>query len=341
VGVNTEEFLVGRARWTQSRLGVNGSDVSVQIYSSFKSQQLSSYIDGYVFSPGSRQAIRPYVSIDHENWDAYETGTVSTQIAHETSFDWSGNGGDEHGGLGFKVITGPEIDEIRTYRGVGPATSHFLSLLSNWTLMTHDFEFYGNANAPRTGYSATLSLALANQSLYSTESVQRIDLRWEGLWNLNHFDPPLFIFGVRAGYDTTVTGERPSFANIYGVKIPPTYLHFLGGSQDLRGFGAQELPVQPAGVQNGDQIGSLTDAFVSLEARMVSVLPIGLEPFLFTDIGALGNTPWSLLQPIYWDPGFGLRLQSPIGVFRTTLAHGFIGSTPDHYQFYLSFGQEF
>jgi outer membrane translocation and assembly module TamA len=334
-GVNTEEYLVGRAIWTESRIGKNGSALSVQLYASFKSQQISSHLDDYVFDPGSRQALRPYISIDHENWSAYETGTFTAQFAHETS--WDGGTPD----LGFKVITGPELDEIRTYRGVGPSNSHFLSLMSSWTMMTHDFEFYSDANAPRTGYSATANLAFTNQSLYSTVSVQRLDLRWEGLWNYRDYDPPLFVFGLRAGYDTTVTGERPSFANIYGVLIPPTYLHFLGGSRDLRGFGVQELPLQPAGTQSGDQIGSLTDAFVSFETRLVATLPWGFEPFAFLDVGALGNTPWSLIEPIYWDPGIGLRLQSPIGVFRATLAHGFIGTTPDHYQFYFSFGQEF
>ncbi|MDR3606602.1 MAG: hypothetical protein P4M08_04380 [Oligoflexia bacterium] len=332
-GLNTEELLVGRARWTESRIGQNASDLSVQLYGSFRSQQISSYLDAYVFAPGSRQALRPYVSIDHENWDAYETGTFSTQLGHETSWD--------NEDLGFKVITGPQLDVIRTYRGVGPVSSHFLSMLSSWTIMSHGFEFYGDRGAPRTGYSATAKIALANRSAYSSVSVQRLSLRWENLLNYRNYDPPLLVFGLRAGYDTTITGERPNFSNIYGVQLPPTYLHFLGGSQDLRGFGVQELPIQPPGTTAQNQIGSLSDAFVSMEARLVEVLPLGLEPFLLADVGVLGSSPWNVAAPVYWDPGFGLRLQSPIGVFRTTLAHGFIGATPDHLQFFFSFGQEF
>ena len=251
VGVNTEEILVGRARWTVTRLGQNASDVSVQLYSSFRSQQISSYYDAYVFDPGSRQAIRPYVSIDHEDWNAYETGTFSTQLAHETTWDGESTG--------FKVITGPALDVIRTYRaylGVAPTNSHFLSMMSSLTLLTHEFEFYSNANSPRSGYSATANVAFADQGAFSTTSVQRFDLRWQGLWNYRHYDPPLFIFGLRAGYDTTVTGERPSFTNPGGIVIPPTYLHFLGGSQDLRGFGVQELPLQPLGTTSQTQIGT-------------------------------------------------------------------------------------
>jgi outer membrane translocation and assembly module TamA len=336
VGLNTEEILVGRARWTVTRLGKNASDVSVQIYTSFRSQQLSSYYDAYVFDPGSRQAIRPYISIDHENWDAYETGTFSTQLAHETTWDGENTG--------FKVITGPQLDVIRTYRayaGVAPVDSHFLSLMSSLTLMTHAFEYYSNANSPRTGYAATASVGFADQSAFSTTSVQRIDLRWEGLWNYRHYDPPLFVFGLRAGYDTTISSERPNFADPGAIEIPPTYLHFLGGSQDLRGFGVQELPLRPQVSSTQTQIGNLSSAFLSFEARLVAELPFNLQPIFFTDVGALGNIPGELFAPIYWDPGIGLRLQSPIGVVRGTLAHGFIGDTPDHFQLYFSYGQEF
>jgi translocation and assembly module TamA len=149
------------------------------------------------------------------------------------------------------------------------------------------------------------------------------------LWNYRDFDPPLWVFGIRGSAFTTITGEDP----VTSTKIPPTFLHFLGGSADIRGFGRQELPT------NG--VGALTSLYAGLEWRWITVFPFGMEPFLFLDAGALGMKAWRLEQPIYWSPGFGIRWPTSFGTFRTTFAHGFPSDVPGHFQFYFSFGEEF
>jgi outer membrane translocation and assembly module TamA len=144
------------------------------------------------------------------------------------------------------------------------------------------------------------------------------------------------VLGVRGAAATTITGERPG----PDIKIPPGFRQYLGGSRDLRGFGREELPA------NG--LGGLSSVFGGVELRFGGPLPLGTQPLLFLDAGALGNAPWSLDHPAYVSPGFGARWESPIGVVRTSLAHGFIlpgdTSVPDsfsHLQFYLSLGEEF
>jgi outer membrane translocation and assembly module TamA len=94
-----------------------------------------------------------------------------------------------------------------------------------------------------------------------------------------------------------------------------------------------ELPVV-----NG---GGLTSGFVGLETRLSQTLPFDLDPFVFMDFGEISNSAALLSAPLYWSPGVGVRWASPIGPVRTTLAHGFVGNSADHFQFYLSLGEEF
>jgi hypothetical protein len=64
----------------------------------------------------------------------------------------------------------------------------------------------------------------------------------------------------------------------------------------------------------------------------------------------LGTEKFSLQNPWYFSPGLGLRVQTQVGVIRTTLAHGFLykpaeyalrPGNPEHLQFFFSFGEEF
>jgi translocation and assembly module TamA len=105
----------------------------------------------------------------------------------------------------------------------------------------------------------------------------------------------------------------------------------------MRGFGLLELPE--------NQIGDLTSVYGGFEVRLLDTLPIGIQPFAFVDVGVLGISPIDLETPIYWSPGLGLRLESPIGNFRVSLAHGYLTGNPNpsasHFQFFFSFGEEF
>jgi translocation and assembly module TamA len=229
--------------------------------------------------------------------------------------------------LGATLLIGPNLELVRTFRGQGPTDSHFLSLEGRLDVKTHDFEFF--QTNPQSGFDATLTSNISNVDLYSQVTVQRYRIQAQGLWNFNNYDPPLLILGLRMGAATLLTSERPGLAS----RLPPNYLEYLGGSVDLRGFSRKELP------KSG--FGALTSFYTDFEVRMGRELPLGLEPFAFIDVGMLGSAPLTFDNPIYWSPGFGIRWSSSFGVFRTTLAHGFAGNAPGHYQFFLSYGEEF
>src|SRR4029079_10634802 len=101
-----------------------------------------------------------------------------------------------------------------------------------------------------------------------------------------------------------------------GTLLPANVLQYLGGSTDLRGYGLQELSGRSG-------IGGLTSGFISFETRLAHTLPLGFEPFIFLDMGAIGKHSMSFSSPIYKSPGAGLRWASPFGTLAATLARGY------------------
>src|SRR5262249_36020201 len=152
------------------------------------------------------------------------------------------------------------------------------------------------------GWDSTVSASFNSKDAGSSVTAQRLSWSGHALWNLRDYDPPLWVFGARFGARTVVTGEGRD-------ALPPNIRQYLGGSADLRGFGRQELP---------SEIGAMTSAFVSFEARLVETLPASLEPFFFVDLGKAGSRPFELDEPLYVSPGIGVRWASPIGVVRGT-----------------------
>ena len=132
-------------------------------------------------------------------------------------------------------------------------------------------------------------------------------------------------------YSTTLISETR-----YAIRnLTPQFHYYLGGSSDIRGFARKSLPreVNPA----------LTQLYSGLELRLASVLPYKIEPLIFLDGGVLGFSSNRLEMPFYYAPGSGIRWNSPFGVFRATLALGYIyqNAASANIQFFLSYMEEF
>lgn len=328
VGANTEGLLLLKTSWRNTRFGSSASLIDVTAQASTLLQQLSASMVWYFRDVPSRQYLKPLFELKHQNERTFQTISQRFQVSPGTSRDtrdWA-----------FAVRSGPTYDVIRTLRGEGPRTSHFLSLETELRAGSHDFEFY--RTSPRTGFDSTLTAGLNDKTLFSDVSAQRLRLQAESLWNYRDYDPPLVVIGLRTGAATTITPERVGASTL----LPPNFRQFLGGSLNLRGFARNELP--------GDDDGGLTSVYGGLELRLGTLLPFGFQPFTFVDAGALGRTPLELDSPLFWSPGVGVRWESPVGTLRTTLAHGYVSGTGlsaeaerdlSHLQFYFSFGEEF
>ncbi|MCM2322282.1 MAG: BamA/TamA family outer membrane protein [Oligoflexia bacterium] len=319
LGIDTEGLLLARAAWRHARLGRAASWLNVTALASAREQSLESTLNWYPLAVPSRRSLRPSLLLRHQNEEPFETFEARGSFALSTTYD--------DPVLGMSLLFGPSLRAFRTFRGVGPRDSHFLFLDTEVGVMSHSFEYF--AANPRTGYRLGALASVGTRSLFSTLSAQRAEFTAQGLWNFRDFDPPLLVIGFRGALAATFTSERPGPS----TGLPANFFHYLGGSSNLRGFGRQELP--------RSHLGGLTSAFFSTEARLGSTLPWNLEPLVFLDVGALGQEPLTLTAPIYHSPGFGLRWLSPVGVFRTTLAHGYPSNVPGHWQFFLSFAEEF
>ncbi|MBC7691281.1 MAG: BamA/TamA family outer membrane protein [Methylotenera sp.] len=322
-GTNTEGLLLVKASWKNTRIGRRASLIDVTALASSKTQQVNATMNWYNFAHTSRRYIQPSIAFIHANENPYEISEVRTQLHEATSYD------SQDIGLTFKA--GPTLEFIKTARGNGPKDSHFLSFETDTSLTSHYNEFY--FKSPRTGYRVDLTTFFNSDPIYSETTAERINLDWEALWNYRNFDPPLWVLGFRGGLGTVVSGERPG----PGTKLPPHFLRYLGGSENLRGFGRQELTDKGSGAMSSVSAG--------VEWRWVeSPLPFDLQPFVFTDLGLLGLNPLDFDSPLYWSPGLGIRWESPVGALRATLAHGYASGQPpevSHLQFYFSFGEEF
>ena len=317
-GINTEGLLVAKVGWQNTRLGRSASTFEISVLASRAEQLVNADVNWYVLHYPSRMGLLPAFQLTHQNWDPFEALTEEGSFSFFTNFD------SRQIGMNFQF--GPAYDLTQTLRGLGPQTSNWAFLRANATGQTHDFEYW--AGNPRTGGTWTAAISGSSQDALSSASLQKLQLSGQGLWNLKNLDPPVLVFGIRGAYSASFTPERPGPA----TDIPPTLLEWLGGSRNIRGFGQYELP--------RDGNGALNSLFVSTEARLGGVLPLGIAPFFFFDAAALGNTPGELQAPIYTSPGTGLRWGSPIGVFRISVAHGFPAEV-GHWQFYFSYGEEF
>ncbi len=319
-GVNTEGLLLGRFAWRNTRLGDTASLLDLSVSGSSKLQSLRGNIQWYFLPEVSRFYLNPIVQLNHNNEQHFEVVSTEGQFGFAGTLD--------QGSIGASYFIGPSLNFYRTVKGIGAPAVHLANLETRITLKSHLFEFY--AANPQTGYSLNFSSSLNNKGFLSQVSAQRLSLWGESLWNLNHYEPALWIVGIRGGM-TTIFTDEPIGA---GTSLPAPYLQYLGGSMNLRGFSRQELSI-------GSQGGGLTSSFLGLELRLSQTLPAGLDPFLFFDVGALGSRPLSLDSPLYWNPGLGIRWASPVGSLRTTLAQGYSNGVPNHLQFFLSLGEEF
>ena len=321
-GVNTEGLLLARGSWKSTRLGSTASTIHTQALFSARRQKIEGASDWYFLPWPSRAFLRPAVFVERQNETPFEALTLHAQLYPVTTWDGQSEG--------LIVHAGPVYDYVHTLRGTGPSDVRVLSLEGGLRLMSHLFELY--RNDPRTGFLLEFGFNLSSNQIVSDLGALRSRLGFQILWNTQSYDPPLFVVGVRGALATTFPfNSEAKFA------LPASFLQFLGGAADLRGFSRRELPL--------GGVGRLTSAYLGVEGRWIAGLPLGIQPIVFADVGALGSDAGSLDDPVFWSPGLGMRVASPIGIFRLTLAHGFETgarrSGTSHLQFYLSYGEEF
>ncbi|MEZ4846726.1 MAG: BamA/TamA family outer membrane protein [Bdellovibrionota bacterium] len=231
----------------------------------------------------------------------------------------------------LEILSGPAGMFEDAQEGPSIGQKQFALWRNSIILNTHDYEVF--MSDPRRGGRIAIESSSIIWGSAGNVNAHWLNIYGTKLWNLFNFGPPKYVFGVRFGAESVMTTEN---GDIRG-SLPQSFFSWLGGDMNLRGFSRREIPFVSTGAQSA--------AYANFEIRFASLLMRDLDPFVFTDLGMYGLPNYNFNHRVYWSPGFGLRYQSPIGVVRGTMAHGFITGpgNPDHehFQFFVSLGREF
>ncbi len=324
-GFDSENLFIVKASWRNSRLTETASLLDLSSSLSYRTQKILGTFDWYYLPVPSHHYLKSYIRLEREYERAYETNAAKAVFAPAWTGDALGIRGD--------IYLGPSLQFESTIRGEGPKITRLLTMDFGIAGESHLFEYF--RTSPQSGYQFNLFGSMTNKGAGSDVSASSYSVQLTRLWNLLSLEPEIWIFGLRGSFASTVPGSGTDEGD-----LPPSYKYFLGGSDDMRGFARKSLPSEGA--------GALTKAYVGTELRLNNSLPYKLQPLLFTDWGWLGDRPVRLIPRMYWSPGLGLRWESPIGVLRGSVGHGFV-SGKDHdkfedlatWQLYLSIGEQF
>lgn len=323
LGVNTETYVIAKANYHSARLDENASNFDAIISANYFDQHIESQFEWYFLNSPSSLHFKPSLTFARINEASSEQ--------RSTLASWHLGAYHDIGPEYVRGYVGPNLNLIRTMRGIGPAYARILELETNARLMSHQYEFY--QTSPRSGHLLDLRYTTASEHTDSTVSVQTYSAKGEILFNFSNLEPPLLVFGFRGRVAGTEAAPD--------ADLPDQYLYYLGGSDDIRGFRRRTIPSSPQGARSLMSGGT--------ELRLTSVIPYNIQPFVFLDGGKLGQKPFVYDPTIYYSPGFGVRWQSPFGSLRGSVARGLI-RTPDeaaleafepHWIGFVSFGEEF
>lgn len=325
-GASTEDYFIVKMTWKMARLGQNASSFLLSGWGSYRQQRFTAEAMIYPFSHPSRWFFGPSLTSRRVNESRYVY--FANDIFLPPAVTW------ERGDAHFRLAFGPKLNLTRTSSGALPGTTHFVSGSLRFDVVSHEYEYY--LSDPRSGYMLTASADFNHDRVFSSVTAQQLQIKGEALWDFGWLEPPLFVFAVRGFAGTTLANDTSSSF----PRLPPEFLYYLGGSENMRGFGRVVLP--------NTNRGALTSLYAGAELRLTNILPLNLQPFVFVDVGVLGQKSLDLDFPAYWSPGLGMRWPSPIGVLRVTGARGYLAhnSNPanwpiSHWQFYFSLGEEF
>ncbi|HET9467282.1 MAG TPA: BamA/TamA family outer membrane protein, partial [Vicinamibacterales bacterium] len=172
------------------------------------------------------------------------------------------------------------------------------------------------------GMLSAWSLDLDHRQLATDAAVRTLSLHLEqaGGWMPGTFD--YFSLGGDARHYRSVLGGRLIVASRLRVgtidpmgnddEIPLLKRFFLGGSNEMRGWGTYELAPLSA---SGEPVGGKSVLTATIEARF----PIfrRLRGAVFAEGGNAWQDPWTVrLRDLRYDAGPGLRFDTPFGLVR-------------------------
>jgi outer membrane translocation and assembly module TamA len=323
LGFDTEEYLIAELGWKNSRLYSTATTFESGARFSYRTQHVSISSNWHYSRKVNRHFIKSSLMFKRQNEKSYDSRTLQLQAGPYWYSD-----ADK---VFYSVWLAPAFRHIEVLRGAGPVTTQSLALKLNSVMMSHEFEYF--SVDPRRGFRWSLDYGTEGKNRGSDISAESYLISGTHLWNLFHYEPPLWVLGLRLQLGATVAG--PDTKN---AEIPTNLKYRLGGSRNVRGFARERIP----------EDGALMFAYSGLELRVNNFFWAGLQPLVFADFGKIGNNQGEMARSTFWSPGVGVQWNSLIGVIRGTLAHGLIQgreqerlSHLERWQLYVSLGEQF
>lgn len=329
VGTSTEELPVFLdASFKNARLDDKASSFTLATHASTRKLSFTLGSELYWIPGSTRSFFGPRFEAEKRSESAFETSIIKGGADIGRNWDVKD--------IRLSGRWGATLNYNKTARGVGPAEAFYPTIDGSLSLVSHEYE--SSIREQYEGWNAQFYYRGQNKGLGSKLDVNRYRIDLKSLWNVGAFSPPLFVFGTR------VEGIVVDADQIEGTQnrdlIPIEDRIYLGGDQNLRGFGRQNI--------NNGNLGYLTSLYVGFELRLIEELPYKLQPFLLFDAARVSNQRFTLDRPIFVSEGLGIRWASPFGTLRGSFARGHViqadASTvgfDEQWVFFGSFGQEF
>lgn len=329
VGASTEEFPVFvDATFKNARLDDNASSFTINGHASNRKIKFDLGSELYWIPGSTRSFFGPRFEVARKVESSYETNNVGGGADIGRNWDlWN---------LRLNGRWGATLNYTKTIVGFGPTEAFYPTIDGSLALTDHDYE--ASVRDQYEGWNAQVYYRGQNKGLGSKLDVNRYRVDVKSLWNIGAFSPPLIVFGTRL--EAIAVDADDGTGSLNRDLLPVDDRIYMGGDQNLRGFGRQSI--------NNANLGYLTSIYAGFELRLIEELPYHVQPFLLFDAAQVGNRRYTLDRPIFASEGLGVRWASPFGTLRGSLARGHVmqsdatsvGYDPQ-WLFFGSFGQEF
>lgn len=329
VGTSTEELPVFLdASFKNARLDEKASSFTMATHASTRKLSFTLGSELYWIPGSTRSFFGPRFEAERLSENSFETSAVKGGADIGRNWDVKD--------IRLSGRWGATLNYSKTARGVGPAEAFYPTIDGSFSMVSHEYE--SSIREQYEGWNAQFYYRGQNKGLGSKLDVNRYRIDLKSLWNIGAFSPPIFVFGTRVEAIMVDADQIDGSQNRNLLPIEDRI--YLGGDQNLRGFGRQNI--------NNGNLGYLTSLYLGFELRLIEEVPYKLQPFLLFDAARVSNQRYALDRPVYASEGIGVRWASPFGTIRASFARGHIIQADtstvgldEQWVFFGSFGQEF
>ncbi len=316
VGVDTESGPLLQASWRHHRFSKMAAQASFTLQASLLEQSLIARSEYFPWPSRPRLSIAPQLKISRRQTEDLVELTQAVEAVSSRTWDTARAKWSLGAGPAFITNWYQSLENSRFRQ------ESSMALVARSEMRTHAFEIF--EAHPQDGSLVAFSAEYRDPTLGFPDRTFRVAAEARTLASLGVCGRGRCVGALRLLGSNTWTSSS-SLAS-----LPPSLKTYLGGFENLRGFGPQSIP-------DNKGLGALSSAATGFELRGVDLIIPKWEPYAFFDFGSVGVNSNRLGTELYSTLGLGLRWSSPVGLVQGYLSRPSVG---DFYA-YAAFGGEF